>query len=167
MNCITERLHFAQYILSNGSNDKTISHELLCSFWDIIVETALIKNEGDVLYKWLKDVVEAKGSPISNEDLTNFFKNKLTTTSFCKNISIEGFNCFKLVFLLINERLEKLIKYSTSAVSLINTISLCLIIINSQHLKLQHMQLQVMVMDRLLYHIHTIIIIIITITMIR
>ena len=139
-NCITERLQFAQYLLSNGSNDKAISHELLCSFWDIIVENALIKNEGDVLYKWLKDVVESKGTPISNEDLSNFFENKLSTSSFCKNITNEGFNCFKLVFLLINERLQKLIKYSTSsAVSLISLILNLFLLNFISLLKLQHM----------------------------
>ena len=80
------------------------------------MNSALIKAERDVLYKWLKESTESKATfPMSIEDLIRFFKEQMTDDSESKNMTIEGFKCFKNIFLLINEKLQKVTKNATTS----------------------------------------------------
>ena len=91
-----------------------LTYDLLSKIWDLIINDALLKNERDIVYKWLKESAESKGGfPMSIEDLTKFFQEKMTDTSDCKNMTIDGFNCFKNIFLLINDKMNNITKVSS------------------------------------------------------
>ena len=46
------------------------------------------------------------------EDLIKFFKVKMTIENNFRDMTEEGFNCFKTLFLIINEKLNKIKKLS-------------------------------------------------------
>ena len=82
------------------------------------MNNSFTKAERDVLYKWLKDSTESKATfPMSIEDLIQFFKEKMTDDEESKRMTSEGFKCFRNIFLLINEKLGKLVKGATSSTS--------------------------------------------------
>ena len=118
---ITERLQFVQYLLTNNSSGEiTLTYELLSDIWDVIVNNALIPGERDVVYKWVKETAESKsGFPMSIEDLRRFFKEKMSDNESqdCQRMTKEGFKCFKNVFLVINEKLQKINKVAQSGSS--------------------------------------------------
>lgn len=98
-------------VLSNSSSEITLTFDLLRDIWETVVNNAFIKAERDVLYRWLKESTESKTTfPMSIEDLVRFFKEKMTDESECKYLTSEGFKCFKNLFLLINEKLNKIVK---------------------------------------------------------
>ena len=102
-----------------GTSEICLTYDLLSKIWDLIINEALLKNERDIVYKWLKESVEYKGGfPMSIDDLIKFFQEKMTDTKDCKNMTIDGFNCFKNIFLLINEKMNNITKISSSSVNL-------------------------------------------------
>jgi len=113
---ISERLQFIYYVLSNSdSGDITLTYELLSELWDVIVTDALVPSERDVIYKWVKETAESKtGFPMSSNELLKFFKDKMNNQQDCKSMTLEGFNCFKNMFLVINEKLQRISKNEVS-----------------------------------------------------
>ena len=81
-----------------------LSLETLNKFWEIHIENALINPEKDVIFKWLQNSVESKDSiNIKIDDLILFYRDKLSLLNDA-NITLGGFQCFKSLFCLINEK---------------------------------------------------------------
>jgi len=121
LTAIGERLQFILYIFANnetGTGLSTLTYEHLSELWDIMVNEAFLPGERDVVYKWIKETAESKsGFPMSSEDLLKFFQEKINNAQNYENMTIEGFNCVKNLFLIINEKLEKISKIKTSNVT--------------------------------------------------
>jgi len=109
---VSERLQFISYVLSNcETGDISLSYDLLSEIWDVIVNDAYIPAERDVVFKWIKESAESKsGFPMPIDDLLRFYKEKMNNQQDTRNATLEGFNCFKNVFLIINEKLQKIVK---------------------------------------------------------
>ena len=118
---IGERLETILYVFANSDNDsgKTgLTYDTLSELWDVIVVEALLPAERDVIYKWIKETAESKaGFPMSIDDLLKFFQEKMNSSQDYKNMTVEGFSCFKNLFLIINEKLTKISKVVTSNVT--------------------------------------------------
>ena len=62
------------------------------------------------MFKWLMGASEDEESfHIAIEDLIKFYRDKITILNDEK-ISVNGFNCFRSLFCLINEKQNKLLK---------------------------------------------------------
>lgn len=97
--------------MSGSTAQVNLTFDLLKEIWETIINSAFIKAERDVLYKWLKDSTDSKAAfPMSIEDLIKFFKEKMTDIRESKFMTPEGFYCFRNFFLLINEKLGKISK---------------------------------------------------------
>jgi hypothetical protein len=79
---ISDRLDFIYYVLSGAeSGEVSLTYELLSGIWDIIVNDALVPEEPDVIYKWIKATAESKqGFPMSIDDLLKFFNQKMNAS---------------------------------------------------------------------------------------
>ena len=122
---ISDRLDFIYYILSGvESEEVNLTYDLLSSIWDIIVNEALIQEEPDVIYKWIKATAESKqGFPMSIEDLLKFFNQKMNASQNASNMTADGFACFKNLFLIINEKLNRITKVGGGSGSGPNVVS--------------------------------------------
>ena len=120
LTAIGERLQFILYIFANnetGTGLSTLTYEHLSELWDVMVNEAFLPGERDVVYKWIKETAESKsGFPMSSEDLLKFYQEKINNSQNYESMTIEGFNCVKNLFLIINEKLEKISKVKTSNV---------------------------------------------------
>lgn len=90
----------------------TFKYEFLSVLWDLLVGEALIPGEKDLLFKWLKEFCESKNTSYLQE-ITKFYKDKvIAQNEEVKEMTKEGFNCFKALFCSINANQLGLIKQS-------------------------------------------------------
>jgi len=60
-----------------------------------------VNEERDLLYKWLKDFCSSPDTSL--DEISKFFKEKLIKSSdFLNELTQEGFECFRILFLTIN-----------------------------------------------------------------
>lgn len=91
-------------------SSNTFKYELLSCLWDMLVVDALIPGEKDLLFRWLKDFCESKNATYLQE-ITKFYKEKvIAQNQEVKEMTKEGFNCFKALFCSINTSQGGLIK---------------------------------------------------------
>lgn len=121
LTAVGERLQFILYIFANnetGSGTSSLTYEHLSELWDIMVNQALLPGERDVVYKWIKETAESKsGFPMKSQDLLKFFQEKINNAQSYETMTIEGFNCVKNLFLIINEKLGKISKVKANSVT--------------------------------------------------
>ena len=140
---IAERLSFLQFLINiimtpstvisasiepeqqntlSPSSSLTFKYEFLSVLWDLLVVDALIPGEKDILFRWLKDFCESKNSSYIQE-ITKFYKDKvIAQNQEVKEMTKEGFNCFKALFCSINVSQGGLLKSQKVTFFLIFTV---------------------------------------------
>ncbi|KAL4448730.1 hypothetical protein ABPG74_012819 [Tetrahymena malaccensis] len=99
---VSERIDFIKFINSILDEDKKIiTTQFLTSIWKDIVENPLDIDERDLLYKWLRELADEKGGLV--HEVAQFFKQQLLlNTEFVEHLSLEGFLCYKVMFISLN-----------------------------------------------------------------
>ncbi|KAL4498387.1 hypothetical protein ABPG72_013193 [Tetrahymena utriculariae] len=99
---VSERIDFIKFINSILEDDKKIiTTQFLTSVWKDIVENPLDVDERDLLFKWLRELADEKGGLV--HEVAQFFKQQLLlNTEFVEHLSLEGFLCYKVMFISLN-----------------------------------------------------------------
>ncbi|EAS02785.2 ubiquitin carboxy-terminal hydrolase (macronuclear) [Tetrahymena thermophila SB210] len=99
---VSERIDFIKFINSILEDDKKIiTTSFLTSIWKDIVENPLDIDERDLLFKWLRELADEKGGLV--HEVAQFFKQQLLlNTEFVEHLSLEGFLCYKVMFISLN-----------------------------------------------------------------
>ncbi|KRW99755.1 Armadillo-type fold [Pseudocohnilembus persalinus] len=90
-------------------SDMSLNFEIISRIWSEIIVNALTDSERDVLYEWFSRISNQIQLPFSVEDLIRFYDEKMCQIENLQNITTEGFNCYKSVFCVINERKGNLV----------------------------------------------------------
>ncbi|EGR29288.1 ubiquitin carboxyl-terminal hydrolase family protein, putative [Ichthyophthirius multifiliis] len=101
-NKIKERIEFIKF-LNNclDTENKFINAGFLQSLWKDIVNKAIDLEEVDIMYKWIRDLAEQQGEII--QEIGNFLQEQLLQKpSLVQQISLEGFKCYKVMFIQLN-----------------------------------------------------------------
>lgn len=93
---------------------------LLLDIWQELTSNSLISQERDIMYKWFTELNQSQSNThvysyqiqnklkIDSKDLESFFTEHMCKESDLLNLTVEGFQCFKTVFIMINEKLGHL-----------------------------------------------------------
>ena len=75
------------------------------------MKSSLISKEKDIVYKWFKKISTSNSQlAIKLEDLVQFFNSHMCDSNDMMAMTEEGFNCFKSVFCIINEKQKNIKK---------------------------------------------------------
>lgn len=108
---VLERLGFYSFLYDLTSSAFTFGG--LQKIWKMCVECGFLDCEKEAVFKLFKNILECKTyiDMINSEDLKKFFEENLCSKIFLNGIKEEGFKCFKIIFLKMNEEAGSLLKY--------------------------------------------------------
>lgn len=102
---LQQRVDFLNFVYSNLPKEIELKIEVINNIWDELVKSALISKEKDIVYKWFQKISNQSSSlQIKIEDLVTFFAERMCDSKDIQSMTEEGFNCFKSVFCIINEK---------------------------------------------------------------
>ena len=100
--------------------------QLLLDIWEELTSNSLISQERDIMYKWFGELNQPQQNyqnsyqiqnklKIDSKDLESFFNQHMCKEKDLVNLTVEGFQCFKTVFVMINEKLNNLQRVQQSS----------------------------------------------------
>ena len=139
---ISERINFLKIITSTAPKDAfKIDFAFLEFIWNELVENSFFSSEKDICYRWIRELAE---NMIVNIDETQqFFTNKMIiNTNNLTELSLDGFNCFKSLFLQINKKEENFLKLVIRIIKFNNKNK---ILLRKKHYYLMNIKVQIMI----------------------
>jgi len=114
---INERVDFLNFMMTTANNPPKFTLPQLYLLWEILCENPITKEDSQVLYKFLKDIIPDHISYVRYMDPAEgkkFFEEKICNpkNSF-ENLTTESFNCIIQFFTLVNEN-EGLVQVNRS-----------------------------------------------------
>jgi len=124
---ISERFNFLQFCL--GNSRLVLPLVDLEYLWDNFIVQKTTDSDAQMMLKWLKEAIDAteqKNKPyFETADIQTFFNEKMSNEDVdFQSFTIEGYNCFQSLFVMVNKEAELLrVDRRTSGVTSISNTS--------------------------------------------
>lgn len=103
-------MNFIQFFYSNiTTNEHKLSFKVISKLWDELVCKSTLTDERDLLYKWFSTLANCSTlMSISQDELKAFFDEKMSDDTQLVELTLEGFNCFKAVYIVLNIQMSNI-----------------------------------------------------------